>query len=92
MVRQFSIHQRSSGRTASVTYPMLELDGDPELCSGLRPFLQAPWLVVRSGGETQSGLRSSVVTQLKPGSLDWLEEGLTRASEQLGLDLAEAWL
>ncbi len=92
MEQRFSIHQRSTRRTAVVAFPTLRLEGDPGLCSALRPFLEISWLVVTGGANTRTGLRSSQVSELAPGSLEGLEESLSRAATEIGLDLSEEWV
>lgn len=92
MEQRFTIQQRSTGRAAMVAFPTLRLEGDPDLCSDLRPFLESSWLVVTGGVSTRTGLRSSQVSELAPGSIQWLEESLSRAATEIGLDLSEEWV
>ncbi|MHB1499903.1 MAG: hypothetical protein ACYCYK_01830 [Candidatus Dormibacteria bacterium] len=87
----YVLTDRVTDGRAVVRYPGLGLDGDPSLCRRLRPFLKDPVRVVGGRRDPSTGRRMTVLSTLVPGSLEWLEACLTRAAEDLRLDLESGW-
>lgn len=81
---RFLVTEPSTGRQASVTLAGLVLDGDPEMCRRLQPFLRESVLALRGSRDARTGERATVLQQLAVGTSPWLEECLSRAAISLG--------
>jgi hypothetical protein len=85
---RFLVTDPTSGRQASVALAGLVLDGDPEICRRLLPFLREPVLALRGARDAGTGARATVLQQLAVGTGPWLQECLSRAATSLGLVLS----
>lgn len=88
----YVLTKAETAQRAVLHYPSLKFDGDPQLCRSLQPFLNEPVAVIGGRREERSGRRMTVLRTLSPGSVEWLEACLTRAAEDLGLEIDEQWV
>ena len=84
---RFLVTDPSSGRWASIALAGLVLDGDPEICRRLQPFLREPVLALRGARDARTGERATVLQHLAVGTGPWLQECLSRAANSLGFVL-----
>ncbi|MHB1576773.1 MAG: hypothetical protein ACYCX9_09725 [Candidatus Dormibacteria bacterium] len=90
-VTLYVLTDRMTAEQAVLRYPKLDMEGDPDLCRRLQPFLTGPIAVVGGRRNPETGRRMTVLRTLAPGSVEWLEACLTRAAEDLRLDVDMQW-
>ena len=87
MSERFLLTHVASDRQVQVSLPGPALQGDPEICAKVEPFLREPVLSIRGTYDPRTGERGTSLQQLAVGSLPWLEECLCRAALALGLQI-----
>ncbi|MHB8324343.1 MAG: hypothetical protein ACYDEA_01990 [Candidatus Dormibacteria bacterium] len=87
MSERFLLMHVPSGRRAQVSLPGTTLEGDPEICQEVEPFLREPVLAIRGSFDPRTGERGTTLQQLAMGTGPWLEECLCRAALALGLQV-----
>jgi hypothetical protein len=90
-VSLYVLTKTATTQRAVLHYPALKLEGDPDLCQRLQPFLNEPIAVIGGRRDDSTGRRMTVLRTLAPGSVEWLEACLTRAALDLGLELDTQW-